>query len=342
MVLKIALVFNKKRDVPKDKPKDFYAEFDSEETINDLKKAIEANGHSVILIEADENAYIELKDNRDKIDFVFNFAEGLKGESRESQVPIFCELLGMPYLGCGPLSSAIILNKARTKEILMYNNTPTPKFQVLSNENEKLIHLKFPALVKPIAEGSSKGLKNENLVKNNGELKKIIKKIRKEYNQKAIAEEFLEGREFTVSLIGNEKPLILPIVEIKFDHLPKELNSFDHYEAKWMYDDPEYIKKNRIEPVVCPADIDKQLEEKIKDVALKTFRILDCRDWARIDIRLDKGSTPNIIEVNSPAGLIKDPNENSRMPKAAYAYGWSYEKLVGEILNAGLKRCNLI
>ncbi len=341
MVLKIALLFNKKREVPLDKPKDFYAEFDSKETINDLKSAIEANGHEVMIIEADEDAYIELKNNKDKIDFVFNFAEGIGGESRESQIPIFCELLDIPYLGCGPLSSAIILDKARTKEILSYYNIPTPKFQVFADENEKLNNLKFPILVKPVAEGSSKGLKNENLVKNNEELREIVKKIRECYSQKAIAEEFLEGREFTVSMIGNQAPLILPIVEIKFDHLPKELNRFDHYEAKWHYDNPDYIKKHKIEPVVCPAKIGKHLEAAILNVALEAFKALGCRDWARIDIRLDKDDIPNVIEVNSPAGLIKDPKENSRMPKSAYVHGWSYEKLIGEILDAGLKRYNL-
>lgn len=339
--MNIALVFNKKRDAPKDKPKDFYAEFDSEETINDLKRAIEADGHDVILIEADEEAYIKLKDSKNKIDFVFNFAEGIKGESRESQIPIFCELLGIPYLGCSPLSSAIILNKARTKEIACYHNIPTPRFKVLADEDEKVSGLKFPLLVKPIAEGSSKGLKNENLVKDDEQLRRIVKKIREDYRQKAIAEEFLEGREFTVSIIGNEKPFILPIVEVKFDHLPEELHRFDHYEAKWVYDSPEYIDKHKINPVVCPAEIAPELEKSIKETALKTFKVLDCKDWARVDIRLDSKGIPNMIEVNSPVGLIKNPKENSRMPRSAYAYGWSYERLVKEILDSGLRRYNL-
>lgn len=340
--LTIALAYNKKRAPKEGEPEDLYAEFDCEETIDNLKKAIEANGYNTIMIEADEGAFIKLKEDKEKIDFVFNFSEGLRGESRESQISIYCELLQIPYLGSGPLTNAIVLDKGRTKEILSYHNVPTPNFQVFSNSEEELdLKLKFLLLVKPIAEGSSKGLKNENLVGDEGSLRKIISSIIKNNNQKAIAEEFLDGREFTVSVIGNENPRILPIVEVKFDHLPENIRKFDSFEAKWIYDSPEYAEKNGIEPVVCPASIDKKLEKKIKDVVLKTFKVLDCRDWARIDLRLDKHGIPNVLEVNVPAGLIKDPKENSRMPKAAYALGWSYEKLIGEILDAGLRRCGL-
>lgn len=323
-----------------------YAEFDTIETINDLKKAIESNGHKVIEINADEDGYVKLKENRDKIQFVFNFAEGLRGEARESQIPIYCELLKIPYLGCGPLSNAIVLDKARTKEILSYYCIPNPKFQVFVTGDEKLNNnMTYPVLCKAIAEGSSKGINNENLVFNDKELKKIVKKLIKKHSQKVIAEEFLEGREFTVPIIGNfsgkQKPKVLPIVEVNFDHLPKNIHKFDSYEAKWIYDNPEYIKKHKTNPVICPAKLDIRLKEKIHEIALEAFKVLDCKDWARVDMRLDKNGVPNVIEVNVPVGLLKDPKENSRMPKAAYSLGWTYETLVGEILNAGLKRYEL-
>ncbi len=333
--MNIALTFNLKPSLIKKNEEDLHIEYDSIETINNLKEAIEANGHKCILIEANEEAYINLKKNREKIDFVFNFAEGIEGRSRESQIPIFCEMLKIPYLGPDPLTSGIILNKARTKEILGYYNIPTPRFQIMKNENENLL-LEFPVLVKAIAEGSSKGLNNKNLVNNENELRNVVRRIIKRYKQEAIVEEFLDGEEFTVSIIGNENPIILPIVEIRFHHLPDHLNNFDSYEAKWIYDNPKNNKE--ADPLICPAEIDRDLEEKIKEVSLKTFRVLDCKDWARIDIRLDKNKIPNVLEVNTPVGLIKDPKENSRMPRAAYTLGWSYEKLVGEILNAGLKR----
>jgi len=323
-----------------------YAEFDTVETISELRNAIEANGHKVIDIEADEDAFMKLKNNRDKIQFVFNFAEGLRGESRESQIQMYCELLKIPYLGAGPLSNAIILDKARTKEILSYYCIPTPKFQVFTTGDEKIQkNLNYPVLAKANSEGSSKGINNENLVSNERELRKILKKLIKQYKQKVIVEEFLEGREFTVSLIGNfydnKTPKILPIVEVNFDHLPKNIHKFDSYEAKWIYDNPEYIKKHKVEPVICPAKLDVKLKEKIHQVALDTFKALDCKDWARVDIRLDKDGTPNVLELNVPVGLLKKPEDNSRMPKAAYTLGWTYETLIGEILNSGLKRYGL-
>ena len=171
--MNIALTYNVKPKRISEGNEDLYAEFDSEETVDDLKKAIESNGYSVVMVEADEDAFIKLKENKEKIDFVFNFAEGLRGESRESQIQIYCELLQMPYLGAGPLTNAIVLDKGRTKEILSYHKVPTPKFQVFSNAEEEL-KLKFPLLVKPIAEGSSKGLKNENLVNDEASLRKMI------------------------------------------------------------------------------------------------------------------------------------------------------------------------
>jgi len=336
--MNIALTCSIKPDGLSDKDK--YAEFDSKETINDLAKAIEANGHSVTIINVDENIFETLRKNKNKIDIVFNVAEGLAGEFRESIVQVCCEILGIPYHGPSPLTAAITLNKAKTKEILIANNIPTPKFQVFYNIDEELNkNIHFPLLIKPVLEGSSKGIFNENLVSNEAELKKIVSKIIKNYNQPVIVEEFLNGREFTVSVIGYENPIVLPIVEVKFDHLPKDIHPMDSYESKWIYDNPDFIEKNPDkDPLKCPAEITKELEEKIKKTAIKTFKVLDCKDWSRIDIRLDKNNVPNVLEVNALPGFMKDPKENSRLPKAAYAAGWSYEKLIGEVLNSAIRR----
>jgi len=251
---------------------------------------------------------------------------------------MICEELEIPFTAAGSETLVITLNKAKTKEILENNRIATPKFQIFENEDDELLEdMKFPLLVKPLLEGSSKGLLNENLVNDNESLRKIIKKIKINYGQPAIVEEFLNGREFTVSVIGYENPIILPIVEIKFDHLPKNIHPMDSYEAKWIYDNPNA----KIDPLVCPAEIDKELENKIKEVALKTFKVLDCKDWARIDIRLDKDGVPNVLEVNALPGFMKDPKENSRLPRAAYAFGWSYRELIGEIIKSAKERYNL-
>ena len=337
--MRIALTCSIKPDNISEKNKDKYAEFDSKETIQDLADTIEANGHSVEIINVGEGIKEILENKKENIDLVFNVAEGLNGEEREALVPKICEELKIPFTAAGSETAIITLNKAKTKEVLIKNDIPTPKFQIFKDENEKLDNLEFPLLVKPLLEGSSKGIFNENLVNNKNDLKKVMKKVIKNYNQPALVEEFLNGREFTVSVIGYENPIVLPIVEIRFEHLPKGIYPMDSYEAKWIYDNPEFVEKNPDkDPLKCPAEIDKKLEKRIKETAIKTFKVLDCKDWARIDIRLDKDGVPNILEVNALPGFMKDPKENSRLPKAAYAAGWSYEKLIGEVLRSAIKR----
>ncbi|MEM5812651.1 MAG: ATP-grasp domain-containing protein, partial [Candidatus Aenigmatarchaeota archaeon] len=261
------------------------------------------------------------------------------GESRESQIPIFCEMLGIPYTGSGPLTLAIALNKARTKEILSFYGIPTPRFQVFQTSNEPLNEkLKFPLMVKPLSEGSSKGIKNDSLVRNEVELRRKLEEVIKNYRQPALVEEFLEGREFTVSLIGNSEPEILPIVEVCFDSLPEGINKFDSYEVKWVYDSPD----SGYEMVKCPAKIPKKLEEKIKKVCVDAYRVLGCRDFCRIDIRLDSEGNPNVLDVNPLPGLIPDPKENSRFPKSCYAAGMSYKQIIKRVLEEGLKRYGML
>jgi D-alanine-D-alanine ligase len=339
MGLTVALTFNQKKDVSQisGEPGDLYAEFDSDTTIKAISNALKSAGHKVILVEADENAYSKLNKNKDKIDIVFNIAEGLNGESRESFIPAICELLGLPYTGSGPLTLALTLDKARTKEILKYHKIPTPKFQVFSDSKERLNkNMKFPLIVKPLREGSSKGIKDNALVNNEKELRNRIQESIRAYDQPAIVEEFIACREFTVGIMGNENPRLLPIVEIKFDNLPGHINKFDSYEAKWIYDNPE----SNHDPLICPAKLTKKLEQKIKKACLDAYKVLNCRDWCRIDLRVRNG-IPYILELNALPGVIPDPKENSRFPRAAFTSGMSYSDIINGVLNEALKRYKL-
>ncbi len=331
--MKVAFAYNQKGEADSEEPPDGQAEFDAPETINAIKDAIESHGHDVIMIEANENAFQKLRESG--ADMVFNFAEGVRGESRESQIPIFCELLGIPYTGSGPLTLALALDKAKTKEVLSYYGIPTAKFKVFNKANEPLnSSLNFPLIVKPNREGSSKGITNDCLVRNDEQLRKKLKEVIRMYKQPVIAEEFLEGREFTVSLIGNGSPEVLPIVEVCFDCLPEGVNRFDSQEVKWEYDSPG----SGYEMVKCPAEIPKELEKEIKKVCLEAYKALGCRDFCRIDLRLDSKGVPNIIELNPIAGLIPDPKENSRFPKSCYAAGMTYGQIIGRILEEARKR----
>ncbi len=318
---------------------DTYAEWDTIETINAVKLALEENNHIVTLIEADEEAFEKLR--KTKPDIVFNIAEGFRGVSREAQIPAILEMLNIPYTGSDPLTLSICLDKARTKEILSYYKIPTAKFAVIEELEEFYgdVELEFPLIVKPLHEGSSKGIFNSSVVSNKNELFVEIERILKTYDEPALVEEFLPGREFTVAILGNGKDAkVLPIVEIKFDSLPPEAKPIYSFEAKWIWDTPE----KPLDIFQCPAEIDDKLREKIEKVALLTFKILRCRDWCRIDLRLDKNGIPNILEVNPLPGILPNPEDNSCFPKAARAAGLTYNQMINEVLNAALKRHGMI
>lgn len=316
---------------------DTFAEWDTWETINAVKSALEVY-HNVTLIEADLFAFEKLRDSN--VDIVFNIAEGFLEVSREAQIPAILDMLNIPYSGSDPLTLSICLDKARTKEILSYNKIATPKF-IITNSLDELnyINLKFPMMVKPNAEGSSKGIFTSSFVRDEEELKKEVSRIYNEYNQSVLVEEFLPGREFTVALIGNGSDVeVLPIVEINYKEFPEDFIPIYSYEAKWILD----TKENPLDIYSCPAKISKSLEEKIKSICLKTYKVLNCRDWSRIDVRLDSKGEPNIIEVNPLPGILPDPNDNSCFPKAARTAGYTYEQMLNKVLYHAAKRNGLV
>ena len=338
MTLKVGLTFNlRKQDVTENTlPKDFYAEYDEEETINAIAGALKKGGCKVKKIEADVRAYSKL--TKLLPDIVFNFAEGLRGESRESHIPAMLEMLGIPYTGSGPLTLAIALNKALTHQLLEKNGISSPFFQVFNRVDEEIdVKLERPCVVKPLSEGSSKGIWSSSLVRDAKALREQVSWVLKTYNQPAIVEEFLPGREFTIGLIGNQPPTVLPIVEILLEKLPAKASKLYSYEAKWIWDVPE----NPLEMFHCPANITEELREKLVEIAMKTFNVLNCKDVCRIDIRLDKNDMPRVLEVNPIPGLIPNPDAHSCLPEAARAAGYSYDQLICTILWYGLERYGL-
>jgi len=338
MTLRVGLTYNLKKTVDSSsgQPVDFYIEFDDEETVDAIAEALRKGGCEVVKIEANEEAYTKLQSL--KPDIVFNIAEGLRGESRESQVPAILEILGIPYTGSGPLTLAIALDKALTHQVLSVNGVPSPNFQVFSMPNQKRqCKLEFPLIVKPLAEGSSKGIRSKSLVKDEQSLREQLSWVINTYNQPAIVEEFLPGREFTIGLIGNEDPLVLPIVEILLEKLPSGASPIYSYEAKWIWDVPE----KPLDIFCCPANVSAELEKEIKQTAIRTFKVLNCRDLCRMDVRIDKAGKPRILEVNPLPGLIPDPDAHSCLPEAAREAGFTYEQLICTVLWQALKRYNL-
>ena len=315
---------------------DTYAEWDTWETINAVKDAI-GEIHNITLVEANNDAYLKLKQL--KPDIVFNFAEGLNGFNRESHIPAMLEMLQIPYSGSDALTLGICLDKSRAKEILTYHKIPNAKFMVANRmEDIENFSSDFPLIVKPISEGSSKGIFSSSLVKTTKELEEEVRRIIFAYNQPALIEEFLPGREFTVAVIGNgDETEILPIIEIRYEDFPEDIIPLYSYEAKWILD----TKENSFDVFECPAKLDAELEIQIRETVLRTYNVLRCKDWSRIDIRLDKNGVPNIIEINPLPGIMPDPNENSSFPKAARAAGMNYNQMIQKVLYSAAKRYKL-
>jgi D-alanine-D-alanine ligase len=311
---------------------DLFAEWDDIHTIRAVEAAL-ARRHRVSRVEAGPDAFSAFRELRP--DLVFNMAEGLRGNSREAQIPALLDLLGLLYTGSDPVTLGLCLDKRRTKEILSFHRIPTPRFAVVHSPAEIPTRLRYPLMVKPILEGSSKGVTDKALVRDRRALTRQVAWVLSTYNQPALVEEFLSGREFTVALLGNGPTLkVLPIVEINFDTLPGGVNPIYSFEAKWLWDREE----DPLEIFSCPAPLDPLLQARIEQICKQAFLALGCRDWCRIDVRLDVRGLPNIIELNPLPGILPRPEQNSCYPKAARAAGLSYDEMILAVVDAACER----
>jgi len=329
--MKIALTCNlKKKDT--NLPADYFSEWDSEETINAIAGALRSRGHSVDAIDVEYPGLFSYF-RKNSVDMVFNIAEGKCGKFRESEVPAVLDYLNIPYTGSDTFSLALALNKALTKKILMAEGIPTPNFQVFSTGKEELSSdLKFPLIVKPNCEGSAKGINKSNVVHNRIELTNKVKEIIEVYRQEALVEEFIDGKELTVGILENGLTRVLPILEIDFESCK---NSGEYFYS-WRMKEYQGNEELGLVPTFhCPARLDRDTEERVKDVVLRTHRAVGCTDISRTDIRLDKNGIPYVLEINPLPGL--DPKE-SNFPLMAYAAGMKYEDLIEAIVKSASER----
>ncbi|MDD5196691.1 MAG: ATP-grasp domain-containing protein [Candidatus Omnitrophica bacterium] len=308
-------------------PEDANAEFDHPSTVDVIAEAIEANDFKVERIGNAENLLEKFTSL--KVDIVFNISEGLTGRNRESQVPILLEMAGIPFVGADALTLGLTLDKIMAKKIFIAEKIPTPKFFEISSAAE-LIHTnhhKFPLIVKPRFEGSSKGLSENSRVATKEELVKQVDYVVTAYKQPALVEEFISGQEFTVALVGNDPVEVLPIVQIKIDGKLKLNNKFYTF-ARITSDRLEYI---------CPAKISQELKKKIDELALKTYKAVECRDFGRVDFRVDNEGRPYVLEINPLPSLSTE----DVFMLLAQNIGITYEQMIGKILNSAIRRHNL-
>lgn len=329
----VALIFNLKDSqvVEDDEPPDLLAELDTIETIEGIAGALQNGGHRVVLLEADRTLPEKLV--RQPVDLAFNIAEGLRGPNRESQVPAVLEMLGIPYTGSDPLSLGLCLNKPLCKILLEHHGLPTPRFTTVSvGSTSGSVDLRFPLFVKPAMEGSSKGISPRSIVTTIEELETQVALVHRDYRQPALVEEFIDGREFTVGILGNPgKGLTLfPITEINFGLCPPEHKNIYSYQFKKEWDGDEYY--------LCPAPVTLEEEELLYRVALKAFEVLGCRDLCRVDIRMSSDGIPYVLELNPLPGLTPGFSDYPRMAAVA---GYSFEQLINSILETAAERAGL-
>ena len=304
-------------------PQDASAEFDHPQTVDAVAQAIETCGFKVKRI-GNLNNLLKNLDNLG-VDIVFNIAEGLKGRNRESQIPVILEAKNIPFVGSDGLTSSLTLDKLMAKKLLVYEGIPTPRFfeaRQMSDINSD--HLKFPLIVKPRYEGSSKGLDDKARVENEQELKIQIERVLKLYEQPALIEEFISGYEFTVAIVGNSPPEVFAPIQTKIDGKLKPGELFYTYER---------ISSDSIE-YIFPPQIDLALQKEIMDLALRVYKAVECLDFGRVDFRVDEQGRPFVLEINPlPSLSLEDV-----FMIIAQRIGISFSQMIGKIIESAMKR----
>ncbi len=324
--LRVGFTFNVKRIKPEiDGRKDDEAEYDAPSTIQAVREAIGAAGHEVIDLEATSELPNVLAAT--PVDVVFNMAEGIKGRNREAVVPALLELLDIPYSGSDPAALSIALDKALAKRIVRQHGILTPNFVTLQTGKERLPRelVKFPLIVKPVAEGSSKGVHHTSVVETEAELREAAREMIAKYDQPALVESYVAGREFTVGLLGERRPKVLPPMEVVFLAAEKHpVYSFEYkqdWSSKIRYDVPAHLEPSQL--------------RALERAARECFIALGCRDVARVDFRMDEQGKVYFLECNPLPGLTPGWSDLVLIAKAA---GIEYNALIAEILSGAIRR----
>ena len=328
---KVGVIYNLKLAiVSQEQAPDELAEYDSMDTVLAIRSAIEKRGHATVLLEADQDLPQRLASERP--DIVFNIAEGRGGRAREAQVPALLNLYGIPSTGSDETTLCLALDKALCKRLLSTYHVPTPRYKIYSPGSPvRASGLTYPVIVKPNAEGSSKGIPDVCIAENAAQLRALVQKNFALYGGDVLAEEYIEGREFTVGLIGNgETVKVFPPMEILYHASPIEGYRIYNYTVKQEYE--KYVS------YACPAALCPRLEREMTRLAKKVFLALGCSDLARVDFRVDASERVYFIEINPLPGLAP---HYSDYPMLAEFCGVTHEDLVYDILRAGAERAGV-
>jgi D-alanine-D-alanine ligase len=302
--------------------------------MEDIKSALVSLGYRPTILNVDSNIFRLIDFLReDRPDLIFNLVECVENDSvQEMHVAGLYELLKIPFTGAGPAALGTALNKPRSKELLAYHGIPTPRHQVFQPSSRILPSedLEYPLIVKPAHEDGSVGINDASVVTSPAELRRRVRYVFEEFEQPALVEQFIEGRELNVAILGFKSPLTLPISEIDFSGLTSGMRRIVSYEAKWMHGTVQYEGTKG----VCPANVTPQQETTLKELALQSFRLIGCRDYARIDFRMTPQGEIYVLEVNPNP----DISDDAGFARSARAYGLSFPDVIGKIVESALER----
>lgn len=308
-------------------PEDINAEFDKPETLARVITALERGGHRVQKI-GNVDSLLKQIDGLD-VDIVFNICEGRSGRNRESQVPVLLEMKEIPFVGGDGLTLAMTLDKIIAKKLFASEGIPTPRFFEIKNSDDikRLKTIDFPLIVKTRHEGSSKGISQRSRVDDMDSLKRQVDLVNTTYGQPALVEEFIKGTEFTVAVLGNDEPRAMPVVQVSIDgnvHLGNEF--YTH----------ERIASDKLQ-YICPAEISVELTKKIQDLAVRVYKCVECRDFGRVDFRLDEQDNPYVLEIN-PLPSLDVLDVFDIFPNVL---GSDYDEVINQVVGFALRRYGL-
>ncbi len=320
---KVGILFNAPIQPTRGEDIDYVAEAEVEDQVNAVQDALRKLDfqHQTFPLERDVEELIKAVRSY-RPDVVINLCEGAFGDSHLlMNVPSILELLGISYTGSPPLALGLCENKGMTKDILRANGITTPEYQVLNCFEEWRGEINYPLFVKPLREGASLGVSRRSYVTDNNELRSQVEYITKCYRQPALIEEYIDGREFNIALLGNERIEVLPISEILFGF--KEEPKIVDYSAKWLKKSENYRKTTP----VCPAEVRPFIEDELKKVSLRAYELLCCRDYARVDIRLKK-EVPYVLEVNPNPDISPEAGFTRSLKAACIPFKNFVERIV--------------
>jgi D-alanine-D-alanine ligase len=333
IVLNVMILYNLFERLQKGEEKDSVAKGVILEDIGAVENAVKSLGHQSTVMAVREEIFPIihcLKEYRP--DVVFNLCESVYGNScLEMNMPALLDLFRIPYTGSSPLTLGLCQNKGKVKDILQSQGILTPRYKIFDRATGPVKGNIFPIIVKPLHEDGSLGITRESVVFNDETLGKQIQYVIEQHQQPALVEEFINGRELNVGLIETDGKLgVLPASEIDYSEFPEGVPKICGYEAKWVTESTEYQKSKP----VCPASLEWVMKKRLEHIAIRVFKLFECRDYARVDFRIDRDGKIYVLEVNPNP----DISPQSGMTRALKAQGTTYTEFVGNLIERAVQR----